>query len=311
MIDRIFTFWEPKSKLTPYLQLCKETWEVNLPDYEIVVLDYSNLHEYLDADVFDLDLLRRIPLHTQKDAIMVALLVQHGGVFMDMDTIAIQDIRPLLDRLEGSEVVMFHKHMAVVAARPNARLLSLCQDGIEAKMKALKTSDEPTLNMAWDYLGNSELANAKRAMVDESRLLRLPSRVAEACNRPAQKWLRRTGSANLAAQLLDRATRRVRGGSERLAFATKFRRDLMVLDRVQYGFIAEAHASTRGTDPQQAYLDFWFEDHLSPDDAFREEQMVIALHNSWTPDWYRALDRDEVLSHDCLLSRTLKSVLNR
>ena len=47
MKKQIFTFWEPKSKMPAYVSLCIETWRKFLPEYEIVVLDYSNLEEYL------------------------------------------------------------------------------------------------------------------------------------------------------------------------------------------------------------------------------------------------------------------------
>jgi hypothetical protein len=36
----------------------------------------------------------------------------------------------------------------------------------------------------------------------------------------------------------------------------------------------------------------------------------VGLHNSWTPHWYSSLSEDEVLAHDCLLSRTLREALS-
>ena len=136
MPNTIFTFWEPSDRLTPYLALCKETWEVHLSAYNVVVLDYANLHEYVDPAVFDLDSLRRFPLPSQKDAVMAAVLKEHGGVFMDMDTIAVGDIGPVVELLERSEVVMFLTHLAFMAARPNARLLGLMYEGIRDKLAA-------------------------------------------------------------------------------------------------------------------------------------------------------------------------------
>jgi hypothetical protein len=37
--------------------------------------------------------------------------------------------------------------------------------------------------------------------------------------------------------------------------------------------------------------------------------MVIGLHNSWTPKWYKRLSEKEVLAQDCLLSKTIKHIL--
>lgn len=47
MKNKIFTFWEPSKHIPSYIKLCMQTWTKFLPDYEIVVLDYSNLDEYL------------------------------------------------------------------------------------------------------------------------------------------------------------------------------------------------------------------------------------------------------------------------
>ena len=53
MHNRIFTFWEPNSTISPYLKLCLKTWKKYLPDYEIIVLNYSNLFEWIEKDTFD------------------------------------------------------------------------------------------------------------------------------------------------------------------------------------------------------------------------------------------------------------------
>jgi len=52
---RVFTFWEPRGQMTPYLQLCRETWDKSLTDCEIVVLDYSNLADYIGTGTLDRD----------------------------------------------------------------------------------------------------------------------------------------------------------------------------------------------------------------------------------------------------------------
>ena len=311
MAHKIFTFWEPKGRLTPYLGLCMETWEVNLVGYDVVVLDYSNLHEYLPGDVFDLRLLRRMSPQLVKDAVMVGLLAEHGGVFMDADTIAIRDIEPILRRLRSREVVMFNTHVAFIAARPHSRLLSLWYRGVEAKLAALKNRPGSSLELSWDYLGNSELAEAKQEMIAQSRLLGLPQRVAASCDRFTKDRASGARGWTLWSRVLAAASRRVRARSEWLGFATVLGKHLTMLDRDRYGFIAEVgYSGDSSFDPRQRYLDFWFEADVDVEEAFRNEQMLIGLHHSWTPEWYRALDRDAVLAHECLLSRTLRRVLS-
>lgn len=37
---------------------------------------------------------------------------------------------------------------------------------------------------------------------------------------------------------------------------------------------------------------------------------ILMLHNSWTPEWYKKLSEQEVLQHNCTLSKILKEVLS-
>ena len=120
--------------MTPYLKLCMRTWELNIPDYEIVVLDYSNLDSYIDHGTYDMSVLRKLDLNVQKDAILVAVLNEHGGVFMDVDTIVTRDISPIVRRLGRTEVVTFNLHLGFVAARPHSRLLTAWTKEAQARL---------------------------------------------------------------------------------------------------------------------------------------------------------------------------------
>ena len=131
----IFSFWEPKGSMTPYLTLCIKTWEKNLPDYEIIILDYSNINSYLPEGTLDMNVLKRLPLMMQKDAIMVGVLKEHGGIFLDADTLVVGDITPLWRMLKDTEAVMFGYHVAFLASRPGAHLLKLWHRLIQEKLK--------------------------------------------------------------------------------------------------------------------------------------------------------------------------------
>ena len=95
----IYTFWEPREAIIPYLNLCRKTWELNSPDFDVITLDYSNLHQYIEKDVFNLTVLKKLTLPMQKDAVMVAVLEKHGGLFLDLDTIIFRDVTPLFSLL--------------------------------------------------------------------------------------------------------------------------------------------------------------------------------------------------------------------
>lgn len=106
--------------MPPYLRLCLQTWERHLRDWQIVVLDHTNFGDWFDPGLFELDALRRLPLQVQKEAMMVGSLKERGGVFLDADTLAFKDIRPLLAELQHSEALIYGYHLAFMAARLGA-----------------------------------------------------------------------------------------------------------------------------------------------------------------------------------------------
>ena len=81
------------------------------------------------------------------------------------------------------------------------------------------------------------------------------------------------------------------------------------LDKHKYAFTPETiHFLNKGG-PGEQYRKFWLDLH-EPQAPFYRNQFLIALHNSWRPDWYRQLSENDVLENDCLLSSTLKNILN-
>lgn len=65
-----------------------QTWKKFLPHATIVVLDYKNIGEFLDVRELGLNLFSgKLTLPHIADAIRVALLAKHGGVWLDIDTI--------------------------------------------------------------------------------------------------------------------------------------------------------------------------------------------------------------------------------
>ncbi len=126
MDKKIFTFWEPCSNMPAYIRLCIDTWKKHLPEYEVVLLDYSNLGEYLPAETIDAILCRKMSLPTQADCIRAALLLHHGGIWMDADTIITG--RQFMERVAGSDVVMIGNSSTVhgafiYVARPGTPVL--------------------------------------------------------------------------------------------------------------------------------------------------------------------------------------------
>jgi hypothetical protein len=281
---RVFTFWEPRALLTPYLRLCMQTWPAALAEHEIVVLDHERVGEYLDEAPYDMELLRRLRAPIQKDAIMIAVLRRHGGVFIDADTIAVGDIAPLLEQLDRSEVVMFGSHLAMVAARAGAALLEGWYARIGLKLAALASGRQQPSSVPWDYLGNSVLASVMDDIMGSAAVPDGPPGVGRSRD-------------------LERRRR------ER-HFAGEGRRHLCLLDREDYAFMPEhLYYGPELPECRRRYQRYWFQSAAPVESALRSGQMLIGLHNSWTPRWYQALAEEQVLESPCLLSRTLRYLL--
>lgn len=172
---RIFTFWEPAKSMPAYVKLCIETWRTFLPDYEVVIVDYSTLDKWLSKGFFDEILYSDFSLPKQADAIRAGILYRHGGIWLDADTIITSsDIRKIFD-IEA-DFVMINAHLAFIKAAMgggHSYILSHWVSRIKQRLRFYRVSrilcrfinDEKYLItkklMAkiknWDFLGNAIL----------------------------------------------------------------------------------------------------------------------------------------------------------
>lgn len=154
MEKNIFTFWEPEDKVFPYLNLCIETWKKFYPDYTIHNISYRNLFDYIPHTTYDFSVLKTFSLPLQADAIRAALLYEHGGIWMDYDTIIRSD--NFFDIFDDSiECIMFGKkrvspHIGIIYAHKHAELL---KHWVEDAQKRL-VDEELLKTKNWAYLGN-------------------------------------------------------------------------------------------------------------------------------------------------------------
>ncbi|MBD5535199.1 MAG: hypothetical protein HDQ99_06015 [Lachnospiraceae bacterium] len=155
---KIFTFWEPKNKMPDYLKLCMETWKKFLPDYEIVVLDYSNIGDYIDISQYNKRLFDgTFSMPHIADAIRSMLLEKHGGIWMDTDTVLLSDdIKKFMNLDANKEVSFFGNaeiktaHIGWINAKPHSRIM---QEWVKYNMDKVENFVKPEKDF-WAYLGN-------------------------------------------------------------------------------------------------------------------------------------------------------------
>ena len=300
---RFFTFWEPRGAVTPWLQLCRDTWRRGLPSAEVVTLDYANLDEYLPPGTLDIATLRRFPLMSVKDAIMVAILHRHGGMFIDMDTLIVDDVAPVLRTLDRSALLNFGGNLSFVGGRAGAPVLALWLERVRERiaMAAAGRIDAATADFSFiAYLPLDEVYAHLRERALHRRLIR-----GTAAGRKFWEQVARIKPPpGKRGSLLRRLPRRIEWELTRRSIA----RHMVQLDTG--GFFAELQADRDLTlDRVAQYRRFWYDTETPVETVVRPGVRIVGLHNSWTPPWYAALSREEVLAHDSLLSRTLRRLL--
>lgn len=152
---RIFTFWEPRTNMPEYLKLCMRTWTKFIPDAEIVLLDYSNLSEWIDIREFGDNLLDgRFTLPQIADAIRVMLLEKYGGLWMDVDTIILNEqFLEYLTHKKETAFFGYHSsrsvHIAWISSCKDSKMMKEWLDYQKNAIKNFKKDEE-----FWAYLGN-------------------------------------------------------------------------------------------------------------------------------------------------------------
>ena len=170
MTKKIFTFWEQTDTMPDYIKMCINSWRKFLPDYEIIVLNHSNIGDYIGREFYDKILYEKFTLAQQSQAIRAAILNKQGGIWFDADIIVTSsDIEQLFD--QKSELNIFDNRIACLKARKGSKILTKWVKGIKWNLFLYKhffnfcfeyfpylASDM----MNWDYLSNNILCKLYR-----------------------------------------------------------------------------------------------------------------------------------------------------
>lgn len=261
LTETIFSFWEPRGTMPAYVALCRKSWDKNLPNFEIIDLDHSNLSGFISAGSLDITRLKKLPYYMQKDAIMVAVLKHNGGIFMDTDTLIMSSLQFVFNLLEQTDIVLFNTHLGFMAANPGSIILGDWLERIHSDLNKLNARSYTTDDLGWDYMGNRVLADIMNQMARDyaasglSRISVLNPLIAlmdslKNVNSLAKVW----SSINL-----NRIRAALWNKKINFLFNTEFINHLRMLDRKRYGFISEAvYYGSKYDDPQDKYVQFWF-----------------------------------------------------
>lgn len=149
----VFVYWDRPEIMPAYLHWCLQTWDQYAELGEVVLLHDANLAEWMSLDMLDWHALDEYSVTEKKDAIQVAILSLHGGLFLDADTIIVAPPGHLLGGLKNSEIVLYGNHMGVMAARRGSIFM---RDWLKQLQQILASPrvplPQPLGNMAYERL---------------------------------------------------------------------------------------------------------------------------------------------------------------
>ena len=166
----IFTFWEPIKQIPGYISLCIKTWKKFLPEYQINILDYKKAKSFIGEPLFSNIICNNLSIMHNSDAIRVALLKKYGGIWIDADTILLNDkiiknFRKFELSMIWEEEKKFH-YIALIYTKKNSFIMSEWQNKIINKIAEFKHFLSNETNFLefnkiyknftkYDFLGNS------------------------------------------------------------------------------------------------------------------------------------------------------------
>ena len=273
MKKTIFTFWEPKENMPGYIKLCMQTWKKFLPDYDIVVLDYKNITNWFDRKTIRKFLYKKTSLPKQADCIRAALLYKYGGIWMDADTIITKP--NFINSITDSDVLMIGTQTGVhgafiYAAKPRANFITNWYAQVVKRVKIYRFVNLCKINR---FLFKKILKHCEN-----------------------WDWFLNSILNPVVANNV---------------FTEK---DLCVLQRDKVKAFPEhlSDLNKNNIAPDKLYRDFYFwnkDINVSVKKIIENNQGVILLHNSWTPQEYKNMSPQEFLSSDANLAKILKELL--
>ncbi len=127
----IYTYWEGQK--SHYIETCLS----NLSRHNVILLTPENLQQHVDLSVIDKKWsLQRLPA-LRSDCIRAAVIAQHGGLWLDADTVLLRDPRPVFDVNSEFSCIQHRNHIisGMFYAKKNSAFMQCWIDEINRRFK--------------------------------------------------------------------------------------------------------------------------------------------------------------------------------
>lgn len=249
------------------------TWKKFLPEYKINILDFETAYQYIGETLFEKIICKNLSIMVQTDAIRVAILNKYGGIWIDADTIILND--KIIQQFKNYELGMiweekknFH-HIAFIHASRHSIILKEWLKKIILKVQKCKqivsnkdinnniTKNKRELEKLffYDYLGNSIIDNI------------------------------------------------IYNKNKKYIFRIDINKANVFPD---FKYFEKNNSITRSC----KYRSFYFSKR-DPRIILNYTKGIVFLHNSWTPVKYKKLSEEEILKEDILISKLFVNLLKK
>tara|TARA_B100000287_G_scaffold435410_1_gene503571 strand:- start:3094 stop:3900 length:807 start_codon:yes stop_codon:yes gene_type:complete len=108
----IFLLWFQGWDNAPWLQRqVRKSWEINNPDWNVILLDDSNLRNYINDIDYIYDKSKHITYQAKSDIIRLSLVKNIGGVWADATMLCMQPLDNWVhEKVEPAGMWMYHGH---------------------------------------------------------------------------------------------------------------------------------------------------------------------------------------------------------
>lgn len=167
MNKTVFTYWEGTDyKLLKQLQKLMIDHSNNGLNYNLILLTDKNIKDYVDE--FPKCFLNLEPAH-KTDYLRVYLIRKYGGLWIDADTLVMNDLSVLFKIIEKNNAFFVTEHQGTICngvfgSKSNTPLLNNWLDYINDYL-------EKNNQVSWTAIGADYLTNKKKFIMDHHTLL--------------------------------------------------------------------------------------------------------------------------------------------
>lgn len=166
--NNVFIYWVGEEyKIIKFLRSLIYHHSNNGQNYKVHFINYDNLKDYIDIDVIPDCFWELSPMH-QSDYLRVQIIYEYGGIWLDSDTIVMDDLSSLFNILKEKEGFLVNEERekkfisepgnylinGIFGSRPKTRFMNEWKNKIDLKLQKKKKLD-------WTDLGEIILNKIK------------------------------------------------------------------------------------------------------------------------------------------------------